>query len=120
MLDGNEEAEVVKLNDLLCFMQCKMDILPKDTLTKITHSFYSKEAIVKARKDVMEVLPDGLGRIPMHINKSDIVDNLYDTLQKLASEKPTRVFACRNVNNLPAISMKEIDPVMILTQTNEM
>ena len=65
-----------------------MDVLPKETITKITNSFYNKDVIVQARKLLMETIPNTMKRIPMHVSKTDIIDNFYDVLQKLSSEKP--------------------------------
>ena len=115
-----EEAERKAENDLLCFVQCKMGFMPKDTMMKIMLSYYTAEQIVEARELLYRDVPDDFPRLVRHVNKKDNLSTMYDVLQRLGAVTPRRVFLCRNLNNVPPvdIKIKNVDAVMLLQQTN--
>ena len=42
---------------------------------------------------------------------------MYDVMQMFAVHASHRFYVCRDIHNIPAINMKNIDPVMLYQQT---
>ena len=112
-----EEGNNIVISDLLCYLQCKIDSVPKESLVHVITNFYKQESITSAREILYKDLPDTFPRIVRHVNKRDNVSAMYDVLQALLAEKAI-VFVCRDLNNIPPLSLKNVDPVMLLKQTS--
>ena len=113
-----EEAEVILVNDVLAFMQCKLDTLNKEQLIDILHGFYKLDAITDARDTLYRDPPSDLpGRLKRRTCKRDILEDMYDVLQLYGVHAAKRIYVCRNLNNIPPVTMKNIDPVMLYRQT---
>ena len=112
------QEEVLIANDVLSFVQCKIDSLTKEQLVDILHGYYKLDVITEARDALYRDPPDDMpGRLKRRSNKRDILEDLYDVMQLYGVHAPNRIYVCRNLNNIPPVSMKNIDPVMIYRQT---
>ena len=113
------EEDKVVISDLLCYMQCKLDAVPKESLVQVISNFYKLESIVAAREILYEDLPSSLPRVVRHINKKDNVSVMYDVMQSTLAQNKI-VFVCKDLNNIPPLSLKNVDPVMLLRQATDM
>ena len=57
------------------------------------------------------------GRLKRRTSKRDILEDMHDVMQLFAVHAANRLYVCKNLNNIPPVSMKNIDPVMIYRQT---
>ena len=118
MADADEETFIV--NDVLCYVQCMMDTLPKEQLVELVHAHYKGPELVAAREVLYTSAPADLPtRLIRHKVNRDIIGSLYDVMQLLGVHAPKNVFTCRNLRNVPPITLKNVDPVMLLHQTSE-
>ena len=117
--ERNEE-EIIIVNDLLCYLQLKISSDPKEHLIKVINGFYKHEAITAARDVLYRDPPEDLqGRLVRHTTKRDITGALYDVMQRISVLSPRRVYVCRDLTNVPPVSMTNVDPVMLYRQSNE-
>ena len=116
---STEEEDKVVVSDLLCYLQCKMESVPKESLVQVVSNFYKLEAIVAARELLYKDLPSSLPRVVRHVSKKDNVSVMYDVMQKILAESKI-MFVCKDLNNVPPLSLKNVDPVMLLRQSADM
>ena len=101
-------------NDVLAFLFFKMDVAPKTTLIDAMKSFYSVEEIKVARDIFAKKSDKRFGQK----NTDTILTALYDALQA-APRDSLPPFVALNLNNLPCISLNNIDGVsLVCKQTN--
>ena len=80
--------------------------------------FYKMDQITDARDVLYREPPSDMpGRLKRRTNKRDILEDMYDVMQLYGVHASKRVFVCRNLNNIPPVSMKSIDPVMLYRQS---
>ena len=116
--EAEAKEEVFIVNDVLAFIQCKTDTITKEQLVDILQSFYKLDSITEARDVLYRDPPPSLpGRLKRRSNKRDILEDMYDVVQLFAVHAADRVFVCRDLNNVPPVTMKSIDPVMLYKQT---
>ena len=115
-MNGNSSVIV---SDLLCYMQCKIDTVHKESLALIIANFYKQDCIIAAREILYKDLPSSYPRVVRHLNKKDNVSAMYDVMQALLSDTSVS-FVCKDLNNVPPITMKNVDPVMLLKQTSSL
>ena len=82
-MEGNSNIIV---NDLLCYMQCKIDTVPKESLVMIITNFNKQDYINTAREILYKDLPTSYPRAVRHVNKKDNVSTMYDVMQALLSD----------------------------------
>ena len=108
------DSEPPLLDDLIAFLWCKMQICPRDTLLNVIREFYEPSVIVQSRDKLFAHIPepDGTRRVK-HRKSEEILRSMYDLLQQIPSENPP-VFAATNLNNLPAVDLKNVDGAMLV------
>ena len=74
--------------------------------------------MVNAREILYKNLPETFPRV-VHVVKRDNVAAMYDVVQRLGAEQPI-TFVCKDLNNVPPLSLKNIDPVMLLQQNSDL
>ena len=63
-------------NDVLGFMRCKMDIMPKDQLVDVLQGYFKLDAITEARDLLYRNPPPDLpGRLKRRTSKRDILED---------------------------------------------
>ena len=82
------------VKDVLCFVQCMIDTLPKAQLVDLVDAFYKKPGLVAAHDklyiDVLEDLPGGR-RVKKTLSR-DIVGSIYDVMQLIIAHSPIIVY----------------------------
>ena len=107
--------ENIIVSDLLCYLQCKIDTVPKESLVPVISNFYKNDAIIAAREILYRDLPQSLPRAVRHVKKEDNVSTMYDVMQAVLSEGEVD-FVCKDLSNIPPLSLKNVDPVVLLRQ----
>ena len=108
------DSEPPLLDDLIAFLWCKMQICPRDTLLNVIREFYEPSVIVQSRDKLFAHIPeaDGIRRVK-HRKSKEILRSMHDLLQQVPSENPP-VFAATNLNNLPAVDLKNVDGALLV------
>jgi hypothetical protein len=105
------------VNELLCFVQNKLDTIPFDTLVRVCSEFYSYDVIYKS-KQLLYTAFDVETRMRKHIGEEKSMMEMKDILQVLL-EAPMpykHVFLARDLANLPALSHLNSDTGKILKE----
>ena len=106
--DGKINGKFPVFNDLLAFMWCKMNIVPRDTLLNTMKSFYRYEELVSAR-DLFSSKMELDGNTRLKQNKSELIlGAIYEAMLNAPTEN-LPVFVALNLNNLPCINLETID-----------
>ena len=114
-LKMEDNSEVIVVNDILGYMQCMIDSLPKDQLVEHVYSHYKQQDVVAAREVLYNGAPSEFPvRLVRHKEKRDVIGALYDVMQLMGVHAPLVLYTCRNVRNIPPTTMKNVDPVMLL------
>ena len=82
-------------------------------ISLIIANFYKQDCIIAARKILYKDLPSSYPRVVRHLNKKDNVSAMYDVMQDLLSDTSVS-FVCKDLNNMPPITMKNVDLVVFL------
>ena len=97
------------------------DTLPEAQLVDLVDAFYKKPELVTAHgqlySDAPEDLPGG-SRVKKTLSW-DIVGSIYDVMQLIIAHAPMNVYTCRNLHNVPTVTMRNVNPVTLLYQTSE-
>lgn len=103
----DSEQETLIINELLCFVQCKIDVTPKDILSRVCTSFYDHQTIADAKQLLYDVvIPDQRKSVKIGNNKSQ--SEFDDIYKLLLSGKGNQVkFVARNLSNLPSLSLTD-------------
>ena len=113
-----EKEEEIIVNDVLAFLYCKIDNMTKEQLIDVLNGFYKMDVISDARDVLYRNPPSDMpGRLKRRTTKRDILEDMYDVMQLFSVHAAHRVYVCRDLNNVPPVSMKNIDPVMIYRQS---
>ena len=89
---------------ILAFMWCKIDVSPKDTLISAMKDFYSQDDL-KIARDIFSKVSDK--RLAQQKSET-ILSSIYETMQA-APKDSFPMFVAPNLNNIPCISLSNID-----------
>jgi len=111
----------VVINELLCFVYNKLDILPMDTITRLCDTHYNSVDIEIAKRKLNEVCPtDSSRRIPNRKGPKKNIQNMDDIVKRMfeldASGTVTPCFVARNRSNLPPVTFDSVDVSALLTK----
>ena len=104
------------MNELLCFVQNKMDIMPKDPLVNICVQFYDENAIMEAKQLLFSKVPARMklvNRRGTYKAKSNMEDIIQVLLEAQIAETP--LFTAQSLGNLPALSVSCVDSLHLRT-----
>ena len=123
--ESEEEADIpVIINELLCFINCKMSTVPKDILTSCCVHFYEADEIASSKKLLFEVVkPEGKRYISRRKteNKDKAKEDFKDIYEILLGNTTSKaVFVARDLSRLPSISMSDVDVGKIARDMEEM
>ena len=113
------------VNELLCFVSNKMDVMTQDLLVKLCTDFYGKGVIENANKLVFAkckslnldiTLPRFVRRQGHKKKQSDVLD-IIGLCHEVGSKLP--VFVARDLSNLPSVSANSFDDVASLMRDTE-
>ena len=113
-LDGKTPV----FNDLLAFIWCKMDIVPRDTLLEVVKNYYKYDIVLAARDVFSEHLAADNQR--MKQRKTELIlTAIYESMLAMKTES-TLLFVALNINNLPCVDLKNIDGAALVFRQAEM
>ena len=105
----------ITINELLCFLSNKIDVMTQDLLVKLCVDFYSKDAIESAKKTIYSkckalnlniVLPRLFKRQGHKKKQSDVLD-IIALCHEMGCSLP--VFVARDLSLLPSVSANNFD-----------
>ena len=114
------------VNELLCFVSNKMDVMMQDLLVKLCTDFYGKGVIENAKKLVFAkckplnldiTLPRFVKRQGHKKKQSDVLD-IIGLCHEVGSKLP--VFVARDLSNLPSVSANSFDVASLMRDIEEM
>ena len=122
----NNQVGDSDVNELLCFVSNKMDVMTQDLLVKLCTDFYGKGVIENAKKLVFAkfkslnldiTLPRFVKRQGHKKKQSDVLD-IIGLCQEVGSKLP--VFVARDLSNLPSVSANSFDVASLMRDIEEM
>ena len=125
----NEPQVGYTVNELLCFISNKMDVMTQDLLVKLSTDFYGKGVIDNAKKLVYAkcnalnldiVLPRFVKRQGPKKKHSDVLDiiGLCHEVHEVGSKLP--VFVARDLSNMPPVSANSFDVASLMRDIEDM
>ena len=114
------------VNELLCFISNKMDVMTQDLLVKLCTDFYGKGVIDNAKKLVYAkcnamnldiALPRFVKRQGPKKKQSDVLD-IIGLCHEVGSKLP--VFVARDLSNLPPVSVNSFDVASLMRDIEDM
>ena len=114
------------VNELLCFISNKMDVMTQDLLVKLCTDFYGKGVIDNAKKLVYAkcnalnldiALPRFVKRQGPKKKQSDVLD-IIGLCHEVGSKLP--VFVARDLSNLPPVSANSFDVASLMRDIEDM
>ena len=94
----------IVVNELLCFVQNKMNMLPSETIVQLCSKHYRTDEIETAKKKLYEVCPTDT-RVLNRKGPKKNFPNLDDVVKRLNELDPERevipFFVARDLGNLP-------------------
>lgn len=114
---GSPAQDGVIVNELLCFVTNKRDVLPPDSITQLCIGCYGEDEIESAKKLLFDLCSDeSTSRFKKRQGPDKSKHNIEDIL-KLMNEKGTHdlpKFVALNLSNLPPITFDSIDVTVLL------
>ena len=112
-MEGNEAgAKAPIINEVLCFIQNKIDILDFDIIVQLCVENFDKAAIDKSKEMLFDLCHDESdktvrrGRTGEHKSDRNLRD-IYNLLQEKGDSAPT--FCAMNLNILPPVTLKNVN-----------
>jgi len=118
-LDNNppDQPDVV-INEVLCFIQRKSEVLATDDLTKICADYYSVDDIEKARATLSKCV-DNKKRVPKQKGTEyEIRSRTVSLMIKLCLDPSITLpaFCARDISNLPPVDATHVDMSAVLSE----
>ena len=117
----NQTEKMPVVNELLCFVQNKVESLPADPLIKLCTEFYSVDIIIAAKKVLYETVTakhhfiERRGTGKAKASMQDIIR----VFQEMDLDE-TPVFVARNLLELPPLSLDNMDNLKLLSDIEAM
>ena len=122
-VNKNDGIPTVVVNEFLCFVHNKMNILPSETIVQLCSKHYRTEEIEIAKKKLCEVCPTDT-RVLNRKGPKKNVQNLDDVVKRLNELDPESdvipCFVARDLGNLPPITFNSIDVSVLLAKIESM
>ena len=110
------------INELLCFVIQKLDLLPPDSIVQLCKSYYDKKSIWSAKNELFEAVnrPD-LCRLVKRKGPNAPVEDLKDVLKllQMSPKVPVR-YVAGDLSRLPPITFNDIDVSTLLAKMEGM
>ena len=122
----NEPQVGYAVNEMLCFISNKMDVMTQDLLVKLCTDFYGKGVIDNAKKLVYAkcnalnldiVLPRFVKRQGPKKKHSDVLD-IIGLCHEVGSKLP--IFVARDLSNMPPVSANSFDVASLMRDIEDM
>ncbi|XP_070547424.1 uncharacterized protein [Ptychodera flava] len=123
---GINQTHDIVINELLCFLVCKMDIMPMEPLLKVCADFYDDNDVESAKKLLFDLSTAFLcatdtryiRRQGQHKKQNNLQD-IYNLLQQLDEEEMPN-FVAKNLSKLPPVDITHIDVTGLLREIREL
>ena len=110
------------INELLCFVDTKSDLIPRDDLVKLCTDFYSDDDIWHAKQTLYEACTEVLKERNIRMvvrkgpdrNKNNMAD--ICTAMSFLKQDELPVFVAKDLNRLPPITTEHIDTSVLLRE----
>ena len=122
-VDEPHSCDVVTVNELLCFVTNRIDVMTQDVLVKICADFYDGTSAKKLLYSQIQelnlgiTLPRYFKRKGINRNKSDIID-IIRLCQEVGSSLP--VFVASDLSSLPTVSANCFDMALLMRDIEAM
>ena len=123
---GVPNNTAITVNELLCFISNKIDIMTQDLLVKLCMDFYAKEVIESAKKLVYSkckalnstiMLPRYIKRQGPKKKQSDVLD-IIGLCHEMGCNLP--VFVAQDLSHLPSVSANSFDIASLMDDIEDM
>ena len=123
---GVPNNTAITVNELLCFISNKIDIMTQDLLVKLCVDFYAKEVIESAKKLVYSkckalnstiMLPRYIKRQGPKKKQSDVLD-IIGLCHEMGCNLP--VFVAQDLSHLPSVSANSFDIASLMDEIEDM
>ena len=123
---GVPNNTAITVNELLCFISNKIDIMTQDLLVKLCVDFYAKEVIESAKKLVYSkckalnstiMLPRYIKRQGPKKKQSDVLD-IIGLCHEMGCNLP--VFVAQDLSHLPSVSANSFDIASLMDDIEDM
>ena len=117
----NLPAPTPIVNELLCFIQNKVDQLPFDSIVQLCSDFYSCEVVLSAKQLLYKTVPVKsrlVTRKGANKSKMNISDMVKVFLEMELAHTP--IFVARNLSELPPLKMDCMDSLRVLHELESM
>ena len=123
---GVPNNTAITVNELLCFISNKIDIMTQDLLVKLCVDFYAKEVIESAKKLVYSkckalnstiMLPRYIKRQGPKKKQSDVLD-IIGLCHDMGCNLP--VFVAQDLSHLPSVSANSFDIASLMDDIEDM
>lgn len=110
------------VNEVLCYIQNKMDTLPTDTIVKLCSDFFTYDDIRQAKSLLYQTVPVDGDRLKIYRGEKKAKQDVKDIIMHLhmvqLSETP--IFLSRDITMLPPQSADSLDNAAILRNMESM
>ena len=120
----NEGNRSIVVNEMLCFIQNRMDVLPSENIVKTCVVFYKPEVITCSKQHVYEVTENvrnaslrNRKRQPGQNSKEDVMDIIKVLHAVDASVMPC--YVAKDLTNLPPLNAYDTDVIKLRSEMND-
>ena len=115
-IDSGGDPPII-INEVLCYVQNKIDILHVDLIVQLCEENFDKSSIEKAKELLFNLCHSESDRTVMKSrtgeHKSDRnLRDIYNLLQEKGKNTP--IFCAKNINILPPVTIKSVDVSLLL------
>jgi hypothetical protein len=115
-----ETVRKTMVNELLCFTQNRMNVLPLDNVVKLCSDFYSSDVILEAKQVLFDNVKENKYRFRLYKGENKGAENMRDIAVILYTTEimNTPRFTAEDLSNLPPLSVDDFDVVRILKEVD--
>ncbi|XP_070537508.1 uncharacterized protein [Ptychodera flava] len=117
--ESSSSKDVLIVNELLCFLVNKMDVMPTDILSKVCCDFYEDSQIENSKKELFDLCSSATStRFRRRQGQNKKLNNVQDILNLLHEVDPEVIpsFVAVDLGNLPPITQNHIDISVLMQQ----
>ena len=119
--------EKVIINEVLCFIKSKMDVMEASSVITICASFYKPEEVEAAKSKLRELEPENTNgttggfRWTNRVGEGKLKRNLEDILSAFQAINYDHIrFVALDLNNLPPVSFNSLDASALLAKLEKL
>jgi hypothetical protein len=115
-LGFNFHKKQLIVNEVLCFIQNKLDNEPRENIVNLAQHFYKHDEVLHAKKILYDAVPVEGRRFKTHRGETKMLMDLNDIFYHLHSAPliDTPIFVAMDTSRLPPMSGKASDMTVIL------